>query len=115
MAESLQYDELSDDQLRAIDTACTEFERALQNTEPVTIESLLPAVPLQIRMTLFRELLSAELGVRLRRGQTWDSGLLGHLLNGKLAFVDMQRHLRIGLVVCRVLLGFSIPVRYIIW
>ena len=69
MAESLQYDELSDDQLRAIDTACTEFERALQNTEPVTIESLLPAVPLQIRMTLFRELLSAELEARLNRDQ----------------------------------------------
>ncbi len=30
-------------------------------------------------------------------GQTWDSGLLGHLLHGKLVFVDMNRHLRIGL------------------
>ncbi len=39
--------------------------------------------------------------VRMRWGQTWDSGLLGHLLHGKLAFVGMKRHLRIGLVRCR--------------
>ena len=53
--------------------------------------------------------------VRLRRGQTWDSGLRGHPLHGRLAFVEMKRHLRIGLVVCRVLLESSIPVRSIIW
>ena len=69
MTESLQYDELSDDQLRAIDAACMEFEHALRNAEPVTIESLLPEVPLQIRMTLFRELLSAELEARLNRDE----------------------------------------------
>ena len=50
-------------------SGCMEFERALRNAEPVTIESLLPAVPLRIRMTLFRELLSAELEARLNRDE----------------------------------------------
>ena len=36
-----------------------------------------------------------------------------HLLHGRLAIVvDMKRHLRIGFVVCRVLIDFSIPVRF---
>ncbi len=35
----------------------------------MTIESLLPTVPLQIRMNLFRELLSAELEARLSRDE----------------------------------------------
>jgi len=48
-------------------------------------------------------------------GQPWDSGLGRHLLHGRLAFVDRKRHLRIGLVVCCVLLDFGIPVRSIIW
>ncbi len=69
MAESKHYDELSDDQLRAIDTACMKFERALRNAKPMMIESLLPTVPLQIRMNLFRELLSAELDARLNRDE----------------------------------------------
>ena len=69
MSDSLKYDELSDEQLRVIDTACVEFERALQNLEPVPIESLLSAVPQQIRMTLFFELLSAELEARLNRDE----------------------------------------------
>ena len=69
MSDSLKYDELSNEQLRAIDTACVEFERALQNSEPVLIESLLSAVPQQIRMTLFFELLSAELEARLNRDE----------------------------------------------
>ncbi len=69
MTESQQYDELSDDQLRAIDSACMEFERALRQAEPVTIESLLPSVVPQIRTTLFRELLSVELEARLNRDE----------------------------------------------
>jgi hypothetical protein len=48
-------------------------------------------------------------------GQTWDSGLLGYVLHGKLTFVAMKRHFRIGLVICRVRPDFSIPVRSIIW
>ncbi len=69
MSDSQRYDDLSNDQLRTIDSTCMEFERALRQAESVTIESLLPSVPMQIRLTLFRELLSVELEARLNRDE----------------------------------------------
>ena len=60
-------------------------------------------------------LLSFALHLKGLLGQTWDSGLRSHLFHGRLAIVYMNRRLRIGFVVCRVLLDFSSTVRSIIW
>ena len=51
----------------------------------------------------------------LELGSALGFGIVRHLMHGRLAFVEMKRHLRIGLVECRVLLDFGIPVRSIIW
>ena len=56
-------------------------------------------------------LVGSDLGHRLV-GSDLGFGIVRHLLHGRLAFVDMKRHLRIGLLV---FLDFGIPVRSIIW
>lgn len=61
MTDSMRYDDLSDDQLQAIDLACETFEQALQSDAPISIESQLELVSASIRNALFRELLAAEL------------------------------------------------------
>lgn len=49
MSESQHYDDLSNDQLRRIDSVCAAFEDALRSGSPVSIESHLKDFPESLR------------------------------------------------------------------
>ena len=69
MTDAMRYDDLSDDQLQAIDLACEALEQALHSDAPISNESQLKLASPSIRNALFCELLAAELEWHFARDQ----------------------------------------------
>jgi len=58
---------LSNEQLRAVNAECDEFERSLLGQQRISIENLIAAAPNPIRAPLFEELLAIEFEFLLAR------------------------------------------------